>query len=200
MAGAQIDFAAYRDRCTALPEDDPRSFLCLPIVSMEAEMAKRAGLDSPPATLWPSVGDPRVKAIIPMAGDAYLFDQAGLSNITIPMMVIGGTADTGTPFDWGSKLSYEFAASQQKALVALMGAEHMIFSPPCENQPLLRDHPFADAVCVDPAWDKAQALDLIHHVSTAFLLAMLKGDQGAHNALLPDAVQFPGIEYRTTLR
>lgn len=79
-------------------------------------------------------------------------------------------------------------------------AEHMIFSTPCENQPLLQEHPFAAGLCTDPVWDKAQALDLIHHVSTAFLLAMLKGDQGAHNALLPDAVQFPGIEYRTTLR
>lgn len=200
MAGAQIDFTAYRDLCAALSADDPRAFLCQPIVPMEAEMAARAGLDPMPAGLWESFGDPRVKAIIPMAGDAYHFGEAGLSKITIPMLVIGGTADTGTPFDWGSRLAYDFAASEQKTLVGFEGAEHMIFSTPCESQPWLQEHPYAAGICTDPVWDKTLALDLIHHFSTAFLIDMLKGDQAAHNALLPDAVQFPGIEYQTTLR
>lgn len=200
MAGAQIDFAAYRDRCGQPAHVDLRAHFCQPIVPMEAEMAARAGLDSIPAGLWPAFGDSRVKAIIDMAGDAYFFGQAGLSKITIPMLAIGGTADTGTPYDWGSKLSYEFAASQQKSLVAFEGAEHMIFSTPCENQPLLQEHPFADYLCVDPVWDKAVALDLIHHFSTAFLLDTLKGDRGAHSLLLPDAVHFNAVDYATTLR
>jgi predicted dienelactone hydrolase len=135
MAGAQVDLEAYNARCAQLVADDWRSFLCAPIVPREAEMAARAGLDPMPVGLWPSFGDPRVTAIIPMAGNSYLFDQEGLSNITIPMMAIGGSADTGTPYDWGTKPSYDYAASEQKALVTLTGAEHMIFVTPGEYQP-----------------------------------------------------------------
>jgi len=116
------------------------------------------------------------------------------------MMAMGGTVDTGTPYDWGSKPSYDYAASEQKALVTFVGAEHMIFGTPCENQPWMSDHPAYGFFCLDPVWDKARALDLIHHFSTAFLLDILKGDEAAHAALLPDAVNFPGIEYTTTLQ
>jgi predicted dienelactone hydrolase len=200
MAGAQYDLEAYNARCAQLPADDWHSFLCAPFVPKEAEMAARAGLDATPEGLWPSFGDPRVTAIIPMAGNSYLFDQAGLSKITIPMMAIGGTADTGTPYDWGTKLSYDYAASEQKALVSFVGAEHMIYVTPCEYQPWLSNHPAAAFFCADPVWEKEHALELIHHFSTAFLLDTLKGDPTAHSVLLPDAVDFSGIEYMTTMQ
>ena len=102
MAGAQYDLEAYNARCAQLPSDDPNAFLCLHLMPKEADMAARAGLDAMPGGLWPSFGDPCVTAIIPIAGDSYLFDQAGLAKITIPMMAIGGTADTGTPYTWGA--------------------------------------------------------------------------------------------------
>jgi len=200
MAGAQYDLTAYNARCAQIPEDDPLSFFCAPLASKEADMAARAGLEAVPEGLWPSFGDPRVTAIIPMAGDSYLFDKAGLSKITTPMMAMGGSADTGTPYEWGTKPSYDYASSEQKALVTFVGAEHMIFSTPCENQPWLSDHPYHEFFCFDPAWDRNQAQNLIHHFSTAFLLDILKGDKAAHQALLPDAVQFSGIEYATTLK
>jgi predicted dienelactone hydrolase len=153
-----------------------------------------------PEGLWPSFGDARVTAIIPMASDSYLFDQAGLSKISIPMMAIGGTADTGTPYDWGTKPAYDYASSAQKALVTFVGAEHTIVGAPCEDMAWLREHPAYVWFCFDPVWDKERALDLIHHFSTAFLLDTLKGDLDAHAALLPDAVNFPGIEYTTTMQ
>ena len=128
-----------------------------------------------PEGLWPSLGDPRVTAIIPMAGDSYLFDKAGLAKITIPMMAIGGTADTGTPYEWGSKPSYDNASSAKKALVTLEGAEHTITTS-CKNMPWMSETPFGPWICFDPVWDKDRGLDLIHHFSTAFLLDTLKGD------------------------
>ncbi|MEZ4707841.1 MAG: alpha/beta fold hydrolase [Caldilineaceae bacterium] len=198
-AGAQYDMAAYKARCGALAEDDPLAFFCMPIAPMEAEMAARAGLDEIPADLWPSFGDPRVKAIIPLAGDSYLFDQAGLSQITVPMMAITGGADTGTPPEWGAKPAYTYAASEQKALVVLDGAEHMIFTTPCANQPWISEHPYYEYFCFDPAWEKTEALDLIHHFATAFLLDVLNGDKAAYAALLPEAGQFPNVAYETTL-
>ena len=40
-----------------------------------------------------------------------------------------------------------------------------------------------------------RAHDLINHLTTAFLLDVLKGDKEAHKALAPDVVNFPGITY-----
>jgi predicted dienelactone hydrolase len=197
MAGAQYDLAAFNARCAQLPRDDPHTFLCAPLVASEGKMASRAGLDSVPKGLWPSLGDPRVKAIIPLAGDSYLFDKAGLAKITIPMMAIGGTADTSTPYDWGSKPSYDNASSAKKALVTLEGAEHTITGS-CKNLPWLSETPFNLWICFDPVWDKDRGQDLINHFATAFLLDTLKGDAAAAAALAPKNVTFPGIKYETT--
>ena len=199
MAGAQFDFAAYKTRCAQLSEDDANTVDCALFVPNEARLATYAGLDPTPAGLWPSFGDPRVKAIIPLAGDSYLFDSAGLSKIVIPMLAMGGTSDV--KYEWGTKPAYEYAASAQKALVTFTGADHMIFRTPCENQPAITpEHPVYIWFCFDPVWDKERALDLVNHFATAFLLDTLKGDEAAHAALLPDAVNFPGIEYVTTMR
>lgn len=202
MAGAQYDLDAMNARCAQLAADDPLSSLCTPLLPREADMAARAGFDPMPEGLWPSMGDPRVTAIIPMSGDSYLFDKAGLSKITIPMMAMGGTADSATPYEWGVKPAYDYVSSAQKTLVTFEGAEHMIFITPCENDPermKWEEPPFSFA-CLDPVWDKKRALDLIHHFSTAFLLDTLKGDPAAHAALLPERVNFPGIEYMTTMQ
>jgi predicted dienelactone hydrolase len=81
MAGAQYDLNAYNARCTEIHDDDPLAFLCSPLVPNEQDMATRAGYTSIPQGLWASFGDPRVKAIIPMAGDSYLFDKLGLTSV-----------------------------------------------------------------------------------------------------------------------
>ena len=161
-------------------------------------MAARAGLDPMPDGLWPSFGDPRVTAIVAMAGDSYLFDKAGLSKITIPMLAIGGTADTATPYDWGSRPSYDNASSAKKALVTLQGAEHTVSMVSCDNMPWVKETDFYQWICLDPVWDKDRVQDLIHHFSTAFLLDVLKGDAKAAAALVPEKVSFPGITYEAT--
>lgn len=198
MAGAQYDLAAFNARCAELPPDDPNMFLCAPLVPNEAKMAARAGLDPMPDGLWPSFGDPRVTAIIPMASDSYLFDKAGLAKITIPMMAIGGTADTGTPYEWGVRPAFDYASSTRKSLVTIAGAEHTLFNSPCTNTPWFKETPFYVWGCFDPVWDRERGLDLIHHFSTAFLLAELKGDAEAAKVLAPANVTFPGIQYETT--
>ena len=198
MGGAQYDLAAFNTRCAQLPPNDPHTSLCAPVLPNERNMAVRAGLDPMPEGLWPSFGDPRVTAIIPIAGDSYLYDKAGLAKITVPIMAIGGTGDTATPYDWGSKPSYDDASSAKKALVTLVGAEHMIASSGCKSMPWWLQTPFYQGICFDPAWDKEWALDLINHFSTAFLLDTLKGDADAAAALAPQNVTFEVIKYETT--
>lgn len=197
MAGAQYDLDAFHARCATLAEDDPNLFYCNLFMPREADLAARAGLDPMPEGLWPSFGDPRVTAILPLAGDAYLFDQAGLAQITVPMMAIGGTADTGTPYTWGSRPTYDYAASARKTLVTFVGGEHFIMAS-CDSMPWWSATPFYAWVCFDPVWDKDRSIDLINHFSTAFLLAELKGDAEAAAALAPENVAFPGIQYETT--
>ena len=200
MAGAQYDLAAFNARCAQLPKDDPNTLFCASLVPKEAEMAARAGLHPIPQGLWPSLGDPRVTAVIPMSSHSYLFDKAGLAKITIPMMAMQGSGDSAVSPAWGGKPAYDNASSAQKALVTFVGGEHLIFGTPCANEPWIVAHPAYGFFCFDPVWDKTRVLDLIDHFSTAFLLDTLKGDKAAHAALLPDAVTFPGIEYTTTMK
>jgi predicted dienelactone hydrolase len=129
--GARFDFAAYKRRCAALTADDPLNFFCGPVIPKESDMATRAGLPAVPSGLWPSLGDSRVKAVISMAGDAYPFDQRGLTELKVPVMAMGGTMDEGTPYTWGARLTYDHAASRDKTLVTFPGAGHMIFLDPC---------------------------------------------------------------------
>lgn len=199
-AGARYDMHAYRSRCGALPKRSPLTFFCSPILPNEGRMAARAGLARPPRGLWPSAGDPRVRAIIPMAGDAYMFGRAGLAKVTVPTMAIGGTADTGTPYGWGARLTYDGIASSTKILVTLKGAEHFVFTSPCKDQPWVRTRWFRSYLCADPAWNKARALRVVLHLSTAFLQDTLKGDTAARARLAPSAVAIPGVRYAATSR
>jgi len=67
-AGARYDLKAFNARCAALAADDPDRSQCSPHVPREEDMASRAGLARMPDGLWPSWGDPRVKAIVPPSG------------------------------------------------------------------------------------------------------------------------------------
>jgi predicted dienelactone hydrolase len=150
-AGAQFDFAAYKDRCAALAADDPRNFFCAPLPN-ESDMAMRAGLDEVPSGLWPSFGDPRITAAISLAGDAYLFDQRGLAELEVPVMAMGGTIDEGTPYTWGAKLTYDHAGSTNKTLVSFPGAGHFLFLDPCENLPWVENSVYRDASVQLTVW------------------------------------------------
>jgi predicted dienelactone hydrolase len=198
--GAQIDTDGFEAQCeTAYEANDPNVWLCDELFPHLADMADMAGLDSVPEGLWQQAwSDPRVDAIVPLAGDALFFGQDGLAEITVPVMAIGGTLDSDAPYMWGTYPTYEYVSSPTKVRIALIDAEHMIFTGPCEAIPLLLRF-VSNEFCSDPGWDRNYAHNLINHFTTAFLLDTLKGDQAAHEALLPDAVQFPGIEYTTTL-
>jgi predicted dienelactone hydrolase len=194
-AGAQLNTDAMAARCeTALATADPNVWLCNLLLPYVADMAELAGLDSVPVGLWPTSADPRIDAIVPMAGNAYEFDQEGLAEITVPMMAMGGTRDIGTPYMWGTHLAYEHVSSPTKALVAFENADHMIFGSTCEALPVYAEIGFYQ-LCSDPVWDMDRAHDLINHFTTAFLLAELYQDADATAALAPDGVNFAGVTY-----
>lgn len=196
-AGARYDFAAYKKRCAALKADDPLSFFCSPIVPKESEMATRAGLPSAPSGLWPSMGDARVKAAISMAGDAYLFDKRGLAELKVPLMVMGGTVDDGTPYTWGAKPTYDYASSKNKTLVTFPLAGHMLFADPCENLPWTRSFSYRDGFCTDAVWGSHRPLDIVMHYTTAFLGETLNADPKARATLTRTQPRLDNVEYKT---
>lgn len=195
IAGAQMNLDQMSPFCeTVQTEGHPSAWLCGMILPYATEMAELAGLDSVPEGLWESWRDERVDVIIPMAGDAYMFGEAGLANVSIPVMAIGGTADLGTPYDWGTQPTFDYASSEYKVRVGLENAEHMIFGSTCDALPFFTEIGFYE-MCADPVWDMERAHDLVNHFATAFLLAELQQDSDARVALAPDAITFIGVTY-----
>jgi len=193
--GGQLETESFKANCeTAYETNGPIVWLCDQLLPHMADMARLAGLDSVPDGLWPAWADPHVDAIVPMAGDAFFLGQAGLAEISVPVMAIGGTQDDDSPFMWGTHPSYEYASSSTKVKIALNGAEHMIFTGPCEKVPWFLKF-FSNEFCSDTGWDRIYAHDLINHFTMAFLLAELKQDKDAAAALVPEAVEFPGVTY-----
>jgi len=194
-AGAQIDTAYLRQHCeTARAENHPAAWLCDEIEPHFEEMATLAGLDSVPDGLWSLPVDPRIDAIVPIAGDAYFFGQTGLAEITAPVMAIGGTADMDSPYDWAARPTFEHVSSNRRILVGLEGAEHMIFTAPCEAIPLFL-RVMSGEFCEDGDWNRYHAHNIVKHFATAFLLSELQAAADAMTALQADAVTIPEITY-----
>jgi predicted dienelactone hydrolase len=194
-AGARVDSEAFDARCRAeRAVDGPNTWLCDALVPHLGTMAERAGLDAVPEGLWPARSAPDIDAIVSMAGDAYLFDQAGLAEVSLPVLAIGGTADTDTPYTWGTQPTYRFTSSPRKARVTLEDAGHMIFTGPCDRmRRIMKIVP--GGLCSDRSWDRRRAQALIRHFTTAFLLAELKDDSAAADALAPNGIPLPGLSY-----
>ena len=96
---------------------------------------------------------PRVDAIVSMAGDAFFFGQTAWQRSAVPVMAIGGTNDSDSPYMWSTHPTYEYASSPRKVRVALEGAEHMIFTGPCEKIHVYLKF-FSDEFCSDSSWDR----------------------------------------------
>lgn len=194
-AGARFDTESFKSHCRQAQEaNHPAAWLCEQLLPHMTDMASLAGLDTLPEDLWPAWADPRVDAIVPMAGDAFFFGQAGLAQITVPVMAIGGTLDNDSPYMWGTHPTYEYVSSPKKARIALTNAEHMIFTGPCENITWYLKF-FSGEFCSDAGWDRYYAHALVNHFTTAFLLAELRQDTDAAAALTPEAVQVPDVTY-----
>ncbi len=179
--GAQLDFAWFETWCGEHNSPDAM-LVCPDLLGHKKDMLALAKLDTMPAGLWPSWGDPRVSAIVSQSGDAYVFGPMGLASITIPVMVQVGSNDNANIPEWSAYLTYENVSSTQKSEVVFEGGEHYMFGD------------------WGGVWTTDTTHNLINHFTTAFLLDTLKDDNEAHKALLPDAVNFTDITYQTTMK
>lgn len=195
-AGGRFDSDAFSERCAEFASDSVFVLtICNNIVPNVERLAALAGLDAVPEGMWPSWGDPRVKAVVTLAGSGVL-QTDGLSEVTVPLLSLVGTYDTGGLGLLFSQQIVNSVSSERKALVTLAGADHMIFSNACKDTAGAVEFGFF-GTCSDPIWDMDRAHDLTNHFVTAFLMAELYGDEDARAALAPDAVSLPGIGYES---
>ncbi len=194
--GARLDTGAFKVGCdSAYATDDPLVFLCDALGPRLVDIAGAAGVGSVPAGLWPSWSTPEVDAVVSMAGDAAMFGEPGLTELTVPVLAIGGTADTDSPFQWGTQLTYDHVSSDRKIEVALEDAAHLIFAGDCTSVRRILSL-VSLGFCSDPAWDRTEAHELVKNYVTAFLLSELNDDQAATTALSPSLHQRSAVGYR----
>ncbi len=196
-AGARLDMDGFRDICEhEISSGDPLEFQCDALVDRADDMAALAGLDATPSGLWPTAGDDRIDAVVSVAGDAAMFGTSGLAEISVPVLMIGGTADTDSPLEWGNRLAYEHASSARKAEVVLNGADHMVFAGGCEQMRRIESL-VSLGFCTNPGWDRNEVHDVVNHYVSAFLLAELEADRGAAEALKAANQNLPRTTYRS---
>jgi predicted dienelactone hydrolase len=184
--GARVDFTALEAWCNDQGINGFTRETCQFVGHGDA-LATRYGVDKPQDGLFPPLWDNRVDAIVAMApgGELHAFGDDGIAAVQVPTLILVGTADEYVSPEYNAYWAYDHISSQNKTLASFNGGSHMMFLSCCGY----------DAAKGGPRFE-----DLKAHLTTAFLLDILKGDQTAHNALLPEAVMFADVEYKTTIQ
>ena len=193
VGGARINMAAASALCDS---NGPHTAECSGWISEpgRALFAQSIGLpEEPTEGLYPNYGDPRVKALLPMAAGGEMAATLDLSAVTMPTLLMIGSSDRDAPL-WGTERIYQNLAAPQKAKVVIVHGGHALYCITKSDVAVSADTAGLDADLCDPT----RAHAVINHLAAAFLLDVLKGDPEAHQALLPEAVKFEGIQYATT--
>ena len=194
-AGARLHMKGFDSRCAPPETPDGLEFLCDALVPYIDDLASEAGLESVPSGLWPAQGSTSVDAVVSLAGDAAMFGESGLAEADVPLLVVGGTADTDSPFEWGSQFAYDHASSERKVEVRFDGAGHFVYTGECSSvRRIVKLMPFG--FCADAGWNRADAHAEIKNRITAFLHAELVGDATAA-ADLTDPSDDPRVRIRS---
>ncbi len=193
--GAALDLDELRQWCSSSPDPKLQPEAVCFLTSADSQLAALRGLTDVPKGVWPPTTDPRIKAVVAMAPwNAPIFGKDGLAAFTVPAMLLVGTKDQATIPERDAYTFYDQIGSRSKTLVTFDDANHYVFVDPCpaalENTPLF-------PACSDSVWDMNRVHDLINHLTTAYLLATVKGDSDAAKALQPSAVNFVGVNYKT---
>jgi len=132
MSGARIDPAFYLAQCA---RSNAENKLVLAYFSMAYHCAlartwddftSYAGERITTSTdgLWQPMTDPRIKAVIPMAGDGwFLFGEKGLASVNKPTMIIVATNDGTIQED---TLMFKNLGTPEKVMISFIGPDHMM--------------------------------------------------------------------------
>jgi predicted dienelactone hydrolase len=130
VSGARIDENYYRAQC---PEPDEITsaivskysvFGCWPLREWDTFTAHAAAykVDAEDG-LWQPMTDPRIRAVVPMAGEGWwLFGERGLNAVNIPVLILDGTADD---LYKENALMFTKIGSSEKHMISFIGYDHM---------------------------------------------------------------------------
>lgn len=136
MSGARIDPQYYLSQCPtpdattdAITKDailgGLSAFSCAPALEWD-EFTAHLGesITSGQDGLWQPLTDPRIQAVMPMAGEGWwLFGERGLAAVDRPVMIIVATKDE---LYKENALIYEHLGTPDKRLISFIGLDHMM--------------------------------------------------------------------------
>jgi predicted dienelactone hydrolase len=160
-AGAVVDPEAVAERC-----DRGGGWLCEPVAAWAAA--------HPGET--PDLDDPRAWAAVLLAPGGYEAVVGGLQRALVPLLTLGGSADTTTSMDVQVGPYHEHWGGTPRYLGELIDAGHHSFSMAC---PFEWDYP----ECGEPYLEAERAHAIVNTTTAAFL-GLVAGD-GRHAAWLP---------------
>lgn len=183
------------------------------LVAGGAAVARAAlGLQGAPrAALWAEalapVVDSRLKAIIPIGpwGRQHgLWDAAGLAGLSVPMLLMAGSADDVSGYETGMRPIFQEAVSVPRHLLTFRGAGHNAAAPypaPVEAHEPSAHLDFLPAEhYADPVWDTVLMNSIAQHYALAFLDLHLKGDTSQAAVFAGNSAEpFPGLTLETQM-
>jgi predicted dienelactone hydrolase len=147
--------------------------------------------------------DPRVSAIMPISPASSSFSDEDLAEITLPMLVLGGTSDVTTPIDPQSVRPFAFASSRPRYRVDVEKAGHGSFTNICDFYAALL--PFVDPLLLEfllGNFEEGCAPELIpieeaHRITNFYAVSFfsrdLVGDPRYKRYLTPGRVRKDGL-------
>ena len=154
LAGAKLDLRSLDTFCQNLQPlgVSPADWLQCAAVDLEEQRA--------------DLSDDRIQQVIAMNTlTGQLFGEAGLSNITVPTMLLTGTQDSVTP-TIDQQLGAFTQLSGEKYLLAVIGGTHLSVGDPGNVNPALTELPFMAELRVE---ETEQLRRLIKGVSLSFV-------------------------------
>ena len=137
------------------------------------------------------------KAIMPIGPwgkERGIWDDAGLSNATVPMFVIGGSQDDTSGYENGIKAIYDKSVNADRYLLTFENAGHNAAAPiPAPKETGSVEYPDSERPLyghyADAVWDTLRMNNIAQHYATAYFGKMLKkqNDMERHLMLFEDA-------------
>lgn len=194
-ANARLDFGALKTWCATGNFASSGTDIVCERLDNEDTLIEIGNIDVEPGEMWSSLEDSRVDAVISIdPGAIPTLGEAGLSAVEVPTLLLATTGGGTVSLEHNAQFAYDHVGSAYKSLVIYENSEHLVFLECSETWTAA-----FPVFCIDAVWDLDRVHDLADHFTTAFLLSVLYGDDEAKAALMPDAMNFAGITYQTSL-
>lgn len=173
--GARIDMTTFADWCAE------NGTLVRDTYCGSAEDRDRAQTyfdqmhpDASEDGLWAAVTDERIHAILPIAPCfGQMFGEAGLADVAVPALIVGGTTDVTCPYEFDAAYYYQHLGSPDRYLVSLDKRDHLAV---------------------------IRAADVIQQYASAFFGYYLQGNTDYAQYLTPEsAADFRNVTLEATL-